>query len=194
MACDRAERSRTVQSLTMPEFVLETPRLRLRHLRLNEPDIEAISAIFGDPVAMQFFPSTYNRIDVEEFIQRQLNRYAADGYGLWAVTLKTTGQIIGDCGLARQLVNDTEEVEVGYHINRSFQKQGYATEAALGCMKLGFDQLGLTRLISMIRPENVPSRRVAEKNGMTVEAELFWHGYLHLLYSINRSASRVEFL
>jgi RimJ/RimL family protein N-acetyltransferase len=174
----------------MSEFVLETPRLRLRHIRLDAADTAAISAIFGDPVAMQFFPRTYSRIDVEEFIQRQLNRYTTDGYGLWAVTLKNDGQVIGDCGLARQLVNDIEQVEVGYHINRSFQKQGYATEAALGCMKLAFDQLGISRLISMIRPENVPSRRVAEKNGMTVEAELVWHGYVHLLYSINRSASR----
>jgi RimJ/RimL family protein N-acetyltransferase len=87
-------------------------------------------------------------------------------------------------------VNDIEEVEVGYHINRSFQIQGYATEAAIGCMTLAFDLLGISRLISMIRPENVPSRRVAEKNGMTVEAELFWHEYVHLLYSINRSPSR----
>ena len=170
----------------MSEFVIETPRLRLRLLRLDETDIEAISAIFGDPVAMQYFPRTYSRIDVEEFIQRQLHRYATAGHGLWAVTLTTTGQVIGDCGLAIQQVNDIEEVEVGYHINRSFQKQGYATEAAIGCMKLAFDQLGISRLISMIRPENVPSRRVAEKNGMTVEAELFWHDYVHLLYSINR--------
>ena len=95
----------------MSEFVFETPRLRLRHLRLDEADIEAISAIFGDPVAMQYFPRTYSRIDVEEFIQRQLHRYATDGHGLWAVTLKTTGQVIGDCGLAIQQVNDIEEVE-----------------------------------------------------------------------------------
>jgi RimJ/RimL family protein N-acetyltransferase len=114
----------------MSEFVLETPRLRLRNLRPDEADIESIFAIFGDPVAMQFFPSTYSRIEVKEFIQRQLNRHATDVYGLWAVTLKRDGQIIGDCGLARQLVNDTEEVEVGYHVNRSFQMHGYATEAA----------------------------------------------------------------
>lgn len=172
----------------MSEFILETPRLRLRNLRLDETDIEAIFAIFDDPIAMRFFPSSYNRKDVEEFIQRQLNRYATDGYGLWAITLKTNGKVIGDCGLARQLVNDIEEVEVGYHVNRIFQKQGYATEAALGCMKLAFGQLGLSRVISMIRPENVPSRRVAEKNGMAVEAELFWHDYVHLLYSINYRA------
>jgi RimJ/RimL family protein N-acetyltransferase len=144
----------------MSDFVLETPRLRLRHLRLDEADIEAISAIFGDPVAMRFFPSTYSRSEVEEFIQRQLNRYATDGYGLWAITLKTNEQVIGDCGLARQLVSDTAEVEVGYHVDRSFQMQGYAIESALGCMKFAFDQLGLSRLVSMVRPENVPSRRV----------------------------------
>ena len=87
-------------------------------------------------------------------------------------------------------MDDTEEVEVGYHINRSFQMQGYATDAALGCMKVAFGNFSISRLISMIRPESVPSRRVAEKNGMTVETELLWHGYLHLLYSINRSGSR----
>lgn len=171
-------------------MILETPRLRLRHLCLDEADIQGILAIFGDPVAMLYFPRTYLREDVEEFIQRQLCRYAKDGFGLWAVVLKSTGQVIGDCGLAHQLLNDVEEVEVGYHINRSYQRQGYATEAARGCLELGFGQLGLSRLISMIRPENEPSRRVAEKNGMTVEAEVFWHGYVHLVYSINCSSCR----
>ena len=171
----------------MADWILETPRLRLRHLRLDETDIPAILAIFGDPVAMEFFPRIYDRTDVEQFIGRQLHRYANDGFGLWAVVLSSNGQVIGDCGLARQLVNDVDEVEVGYHINRSYQRQGYATEAALGCMQFGFGKLGFSRLISMIRPENVPSRRVAEKNGMTVEAELFWQGYLHLLYSIQHA-------
>jgi hypothetical protein len=89
-------------------------------------------------------------------------------------------------------VNDIEEVEVGYHINQKFQRQGYAAEAARACMEFAFRELGISRIISMIRPENVPSRRVAEKNGLKPAAELFWHGYVHLLYSTNVCGGRLS--
>src|ERR1039457_3545133 len=82
------------------DLVLETPRLRLRHFRPD--DLEAIFAIIGDDVAMQYYPKTFNRSDAVQWIQRNLRRYREHGYGLFAVTLKGSDDVIGDCGVIKQ--------------------------------------------------------------------------------------------
>jgi [ribosomal protein S5]-alanine N-acetyltransferase len=115
-------------------------------------------------------------------IARAVASYAERGHGLWAMTLKGAEQVIGDCGLIAQEVEGVEETEIGYHIRRDFWGQGLATEAARACRDYGFERLGRSRLISMIRPENFPSRRVAEKNGMRIEREVFWRGFRHYVY------------
>jgi [ribosomal protein S5]-alanine N-acetyltransferase len=96
--------------------------------------------------------------------------------------LKETGQLIGDCGLVRQQVDGATETEIAYHLQRDHQGRGLATEAARACRDHGFLTLGLQRLISLIRPENVPSRRVAERNGMLVEKETIFHELPHVVY------------
>ena len=79
-----------------------------------------------------------------------------------------------------------DEVEIGYHTRSDLWEQGLATEAARACRNYGFARLPVERLISLIRPENLPSQRVAEKNGMTVWKEIQWRGLPHLVYAINR--------
>lgn len=105
---------------------------------------------------------------------------------MWAVILREGQQFVGDCGLIVQEVDGVEELEVGYHFNRNFWGLGLATEAARGCMEYAFHHLNRRRIISMIRPENISSRRVAERNGLKIEKELFWRGYQHYVYSIER--------
>ena len=78
------------------------------------------------------------------------------------------------------------EVEIGYHTRPDLWGQGLATEAARACRNYGFARLPVERLISLIRPENLPSQRVAEKNRMTVWKEIQWRGLPHLVYAINR--------
>lgn len=78
------------------------------------------------------------------------------------------------------------EIEVGYQVRRDFWNQGYATEAARACMEYAFTKLGARRVISMIRPPNVASRRVAEKNGLVCEKIVFWRGYDHCIYTRSR--------
>jgi len=76
--------------------------------------------------------------------------------------MRSERKLVGDCGLVIQEVDGIEELEVGYHFNRKYWGRGFATEAARACMDYAFERLGRRRVISMIRPDNAPSRRVAE--------------------------------
>lgn len=161
--------------------ILETERLILRTLTIE--DVDDMARTFCDAENMRFFPKVFERGDVVAWIERMLRRYESDGIGMWAVVRKDTGEVIGDCGLAMQNIDGVAETEIGYHFARAHQHRGYATEAARGCRDYGLHVLGRTRLISLIRPENIPSRRVAERNGMSVEKETLFAGYLHLVYT-----------
>ena len=164
--------------------VLESPRLSLREFQLE--DLDALAAILSDRETMRYYPMSFDRAAVADWIQRNRTRYANDGYGLWAMILKSTCELIGDCGLVRQSVDAVDEIEIGYHVRRDLWNQGYASEAARACRDFGFANLEVDRLISLIRPENIASRRVAEKNGMTVWKEVTRVDLLHYVYAIKR--------
>ena len=168
-------------------LALETVRLRLRELTLA--DAPALDAIWGDAETMRWYPRALTHKEVEEWIGKQMSRYAS-GTGLLAMALKETGELIGDCGPTWQEVDGVAEVEIGYHVHRAQQGRGYATEAAQAARDYAFATLGCESAISLIRPENLPSRRVAEKNGMTLERVVFWRGYDHCVYRVRREAAR----
>ena len=174
------------QGLAELRVVLETSRLRLREF--VPQDADALAAVLGDPVAMQYYPAPFDRKGVEEWIERNIGRYQRDGHGLWAMVLKDSGELIGDCGCTLQEVEGTNHVEVGYHVRRDLWGRGYATEAAWACMEYAFNRLGASHVISMIRPENVQSIRVAEKNGLACEKIIFWRGYDHCIYAKSRGS------
>jgi RimJ/RimL family protein N-acetyltransferase len=163
--------------------ILETARLSLRCFDLR--DAAALESVLGDPLTMEFYPAPMDSKGVEGWIQKNLLRYERDGHGLWAVLLRDSGELIGDCGCTLQDVEGRNQVEVGYHIRRDLWGNGYATEAARACMEYAFNQLGARRVISMIRPPNVRSRRVAEKNGMICEKTIVWRDYEHCIYAKN---------
>lgn len=167
-----------------PKQILETPRLIVREFCAE--DVDALAHVISDPETMRFYTAPFNRGEVQEWIERNRRRYSKDGHGLWAMILKTSGGLIGDCGLVVQDVDGTNEIEVAYHVRRDLWGQGLATEAARACRDFGFAHLPVERLISLIRPENLASRRVAEKNGMTVWKEVVRFGFPHLVYSIRR--------
>jgi RimJ/RimL family protein N-acetyltransferase len=169
---------------TLQDLVLETERLRLR--RFRREDVDSVFAIIGDDVAMQYYPKTFTRADAELWIERNLRRYREDGYGLFAVTLRGGEDVIGDCGIIKQNVEGELAMEVGYHFRRDQWGHGYATEAARACLGLAFDGFGAAEVISLIRPENVPSRRVAERNGMGLARQVMHYGLPHLVYAMRR--------
>jgi ribosomal-protein-alanine N-acetyltransferase len=164
--------------------VLETQRIVLREFQFE--DFDALAAILCDPETMRYYPVSFDRAAVADWIQRNRTRYANDGHGLWAMILKSTRELIGDCGLVRQSVYAVDEIEIGYHVRRDLWNQGYASEAARACRDYGFANLKVDRLISLIRPENLASRRVAEKNGMTIWKEVTKVDLLHYVYAITR--------
>jgi RimJ/RimL family protein N-acetyltransferase len=168
-----------------PNFILETPRLRLREF--VPEDVDALALILTDTGAMRHYPVPFDRAGVEEWIARNRRRYAADGHGLWALVLKSTGELIGDCGVTAQPVDDLDELEVGYHLRRDRWGQGYATEGAQACRDWAFQNRNAGYVISLIRPENLPSRRVAERNGMRLWKEIIWRDLPHSVYRIDRS-------
>jgi ribosomal-protein-alanine N-acetyltransferase len=163
---------------------LETERLLLRPLTPN--DVDAIFAIIGDPITMQYYPRSFTREDAVEWIKRNLGRYANDEHGLLAVVLKSSGEVIGDCGLSWQLADDQPVLELGYHLQRDHWGHGYAAEAARAYMDHAFRELAVEKLVSLISAENRPSRRVAERNGMREERQVMHGGLPHLLYVITR--------
>lgn len=97
-------------------------------------------------------------------------------------------ELIGDCGIIRQEVEDELLYEIGYHLRRDFWGQGLATEAAIACRDWAFAHLKTNRIISLIRPENLSSQGVAERNGMTIWKEVEWRGLSHYVYSVERPA------
>ena len=164
--------------------ILETARLVLREFVAEDAD--ALALVLSDPETMRYYPAPYDRAGVEQWIARNQRRYADDGVGLWAVVLKATGEVIGDCGITRQQVEGEYLYEIGYHLRRDLWGQGLATEAAVACREWGFAHLGAERLISLIRPENLASCRVAARNGMTIWKEVEWRGLRHCVYSVER--------
>ena len=164
--------------------VLETQRLLLREFQ--HEDLDALATILSDRETMRYYPVPFDRAAVADWIQRNRTRYANDGHGLWAMILKSTRELIGDCGLVRQSVDAVDEIEIGYHMRRDLWNQGYASEAARACRDYGFANHKVDRLISLIRPENLASRRVAEKNGMTIWKEVTKADLLHYVYAVKR--------
>jgi RimJ/RimL family protein N-acetyltransferase len=167
-------------------FELLTERLRLRPLA--DDDVAPLLAILGDAETMRWYPSPYDRAAVEAWIARARDSYRRHGFGLSAVEDRATGELLGDCGPTIQRVDGDEHVELGWHVRRDRWAEGIASEGGAACRDWCFANLDLDHLISLIRPENVPSWRVAEKLGFTVWKETERAGYRHLVYRLDRPA------
>ena len=191
----------------MSTIVLETERLILRHIEWSDRD--ALHALMSDPDVMRFVgngsPKTRQQTERlmrfwiadngrawdEHTLQRlpQLRRALERDahFALWATVEKRTHQLVGRCGLLAWDLEGRKEVEVGYLIAKSHWGQGFATEAARAIRDYGFERLGFERLISLIQPGNVASRRVAIKNGMVHERDVTVGQISAMVFTIERT-------
>lgn len=145
-------------------IVTTTQRLILR--QFQKGDLGALTAILSDPEVMRFsVAGPMSREQVADMLEHVEQSYRENGYGLWAVEHRS-GLMIGYCGLIVQDVDGKREVEIGYRLARNYWGGGLATEAARATRDHAFGPLGLTRIVSLITPDNIASIRVAEKNGM----------------------------
>jgi len=145
-------------------MVLETERLYLREM--NQADFPALCEILQDERTMYAYEGAFSEEEVQEWLDRQLSRYQKWNFGLWAVVLKESDEMIGQCGLTMQPWKGTEVLEVGYLFNRAYWHRGFAIEAARACKEYAFETLGASEVCSIIRNTNLASQNVAVRNGM----------------------------
>ena len=149
--------------------ILETERLFLREMTMD--DFDALYAVLSDAEIMQHYPYSFDEERVRSWIERNMDRYKNDGFGLWAVCLKDTGEMIGDCGLTLQNIDGTMLPEIGYHIRKDQQRKGYAKEAAAAVRDWAFQNTEYPALYSYCKYTNVGSFKTAESIGMHFEKE-----------------------
>jgi ribosomal-protein-alanine N-acetyltransferase len=156
-------------------------------LRPPEPgDLDDFAALYADPKVMRFWPRPYTREEARERLERMIADHQQRGFGLWATLRKSDGRFIGRCGLLRQTVDGNLELEVAYMLAASVWGQGLAPEAAHAILRFAFEQIAPPRVIALIRPENLPSRRVAEKLGLRRVGEHLHANLLHDVFAVTR--------
>jgi len=172
----------------MSGLKLETPRLSLRLMRPSH--LDDLLKIFGDPRVMASFDTaTFTREQMEGWMQRNLEHQDRYGYGLFSVILKSEELLIGDCGLEHMKVDGKDVAELGYDFRSDYWNRGFATEAAVAVRDYAFGTLRLPGLISLIRTGNEASRRVAEKIGMRLIAEIAPNNIPYWKYGIDSPAN-----
>ena len=166
--------------------ILETPRLILR--KLTEEDGSLLTPILGDIEVMYAWEHAFSSTEIDEWIAKNILRYERDGFSYWACLLRSSGKLIGLCGLLKEESPLGEHVGVGYIFAKAFWHQGYALEASKGCMQYA-KQLALAKLTAQIRPSNASSLKVAKALGMSPWGEFVkeYNGIKmpHLLYGVN---------
>lgn len=167
-------------------MILETERLYLREM--VQSDYPALSKILKDGEVMYAYEHAFDDREVQEWLNKQIQRYQDYGVGLWAVILKETDEMIGQCGLTMQEYNGRQVLEVGYLFQKAYWHNGYASEAAIACKDYAFDKLDVPEVYSIIRDTNVASQKVALRNGMTRVDQFTKHYYgvdmPHIVYSV----------
>ena len=169
-------------------MILETSRLYLREM--TQADYTDLCRILQDEEVMYAYEHAFDHNEVQQWLDKQVQRYQEYGFGRWAVILKNSGKKIVQCGLTLQAYNDRQVLEIGYLFQKAYWHMGYALEAAQGCKKYAFEVLRAEEVFSIIRDNNVPSQNVAVRNGMSLTGKLVKHYYgidmPHLVYSIKR--------
>ncbi|WP_251866699.1 GNAT family N-acetyltransferase [Enterococcus malodoratus] len=169
-------------------MIIETARLYLRELQ--QSDLDSLSKILQDEQTMVAYEGAFDDTEVHSWLEKQLDNYRREGFGLWAVVLKETNEMIGQCGLTWQDFAGQKVLEIGYLFQRAFWHHGYAIEAAEACKKYAFEQLNAEEFFSIIRDTNTASQKVAERNGMTRSGEFVKHyrgvTMPHYVYSVKK--------
>ena len=149
--------------------MMETERLILRNWK--DGDHDPFSELNADPKVMEFFPKLMSPEESRAFIDKTKQLIGENGYGLWALERKDTGEFIGFTGLHRPRFDAhfTPCVEIGWRLAHEHWGNGFADEAARASLDYGFRQLQLDEVVSFTTPENVRSRRLMERLGMVYE-------------------------
>ena len=155
----------------------------MREMTLD--DLDFVSEMLAHPEVMRYWPKPYSREESEEWIRKQIARYERDGHGYWLLSQKETGKPIGQAGLLMSEVDGEEQPAIGYILHRPYWNKGYATEAATAVRDWALEKY--PRIIVLIRPENEPSLRVAERIGARLERTTMFANFEHLVYTCSKT-------
>jgi RimJ/RimL family protein N-acetyltransferase len=172
----------------------ETERLRLR--QWLPADREPFAAMNADPRVMEFFPATLDRAASDAMADRGESLIAERGWGFWATEIKQDARFIGFVGLHMTApeLPFPPCVEIGWRLAFQHWGKGFATEAARGCLHVGFEQLNLPEIVSFTTVGNIRSRAVMKRLGMREDVATFEHPKIpaghplrpHCLYRLSR--------
>lgn len=175
------------------KIILETSRLILRELTID--DKYELSLILSDKESMKYYPHPFSDIEVENWINWNIENYKKYNHGLWAVILKESNIFLGDCGITIQDIENEKLQELGYHIKKEYNNQGYATEAAKACIDFAFQELNIKTLYSYTTIDNLPSQKVAQKIGMKYIKKfnkiLYENRIEEILFSISNNSKQL---
>jgi RimJ/RimL family protein N-acetyltransferase len=160
--------------------ILETERLRLREF--THRDLDDLAAMVSDEEQMRFYRAVRTREDAAAWISRNLALYERHGYGMWLIEPTAATEFAGYCGIRPLELEGVSETEIGWHVSKSFWNRGIATEAARAVRDLARMSFGLERLTALVHPDNLASRRVAEKLGMQEVKTTVFEGEPTVIY------------
>ena len=172
----------TTQDIT----TVMTPRLLLR--RVRERDRPAIRQMDTNPAIMGV-DGIRSAAESDRFVSNQIAHWERHGFGIWVAFDRATMICAGRGGLRHITLDGEQVVQVGYGFFPGFWGRGLATEVAIASTRVGFEVLGLARLVAIVMPDNTPSRRVLEKVGFTHVSDTLYDGSRHLLYESRRPPS-----
>jgi RimJ/RimL family protein N-acetyltransferase len=145
----------------------ETQRFRLREF--DQDDLDDLAAMVADEDQMRFYPRPKTRDEASTWISRNLSLYEEYGFGFWFIESLPTSGFLGYCGIRPLALEGAPEIEIGWHTRKTAWNQGIATEAAAAARDLAVRRFAFSRLVAIIHPDHIASRRVAEKIGMHEE-------------------------
>ena len=160
--------------------------LFLREMTMQ--DFEALYRVLADSDIMKHYSYAFDEEKVRWWIARNMERYRVFGFGLWAVCLKDTGEMIGDCGLSMQKIHGEIKPEIGYHIRADRQRKGYAKEAAAAVRDWTFENTPFRVIYSYMKKANEPSQKTAMAYGCKkVDEYTDEENEMTVVYAISRN-------
>jgi len=166
-----------------PIKVLETKRLYLR--RMTVEDAKNAYLLNLDPEVIQYTgDDSFKSIEAARQFLASYRHYDQYEFGRWAVIAKDSDEFFGWCGL--KFTPELNEYDIGFRFFKKQWNQGYATEAAIACLHLGFEKYNLKTIVGRARKENISSIRVLEKIGLTYFGDFDFDGNAGVIYVIKR--------
>ena len=134
---------------------------------MTDDDFLALQKVISNPETMKYYAKPYDEEGVKKWINWCKASYEKRGFGLWAVTLKENGEMIGDCGVSMQIIDDEMKPEIGYHLRKDYHRQGIGKEMTKAVKDYFFTHFDYDEVYSYMDKDNLPSYKTAEANGMT---------------------------